>query len=58
VIAKDWEKPFPYIVTQRIMEQLHPGAIILLHDADDDNIENRSYAALSWYFFVSLFHLC
>lgn len=39
VIAKDWEKPPPHIMTQRIMEQLHPGAIILLHDADADNIE-------------------
>jgi peptidoglycan/xylan/chitin deacetylase (PgdA/CDA1 family) len=43
VIAKDWEKPSPHIMTQRIMEQLHPGAIILLHDADENNIEDRSY---------------
>lgn len=39
VIAKDWEEPPPYVITQRIMEQLHPGAIILLHDADEDNIK-------------------
>lgn len=37
VIAKDWEEPSPHLITQRIMEQLHPGAIILLHDADGDN---------------------
>jgi len=38
VIAKDWEESSPHIIAQCIMEQLHPGAIILLHDADGDNI--------------------
>lgn len=43
VIAKDWEGPSPHVITQRIMEQLHPGAIILLHDADGENAGgNRS----------------
>jgi peptidoglycan/xylan/chitin deacetylase (PgdA/CDA1 family) len=32
VIAKDWEQPQPYVITQRIKDQIHPGAIVLLHD--------------------------
>jgi len=32
VIPKDWERPSPQIIVQRIAEHLHPGAIILLHD--------------------------
>ena len=32
VIPKDWELTSPQIIAQRVGEQLHPGAIILLHD--------------------------
>ena len=43
IIPKDWEAPPPDIITQRIMEQLHPGAIILLHDGNGDNVaDDRS----------------
>ena len=37
VIAKDWEFPPPQLITDRIIEQLHPGAIIVLHDGDGDH---------------------
>ena len=33
IIAKDWELPSPELITERVMSKLHPGAIILLHDA-------------------------
>lgn len=28
----DWKKPSPLVLKKRVSEQLHPGAIILLHD--------------------------
>lgn len=33
IIPKDWELPTAEIITARVMDKLHPGAIILLHDA-------------------------
>lgn len=46
VIPKDWELPPPQVITQRVMEQLHPGAIILLHDADEGE-GDRSHTVLA-----------
>ena len=34
VIPRDWTNPGVSVIVDRIMEQLHPGAIILLHDGD------------------------
>ncbi len=36
IIPKDWELPSPHLISQRVMDELHPGAIILLHDGDGD----------------------
>jgi peptidoglycan/xylan/chitin deacetylase (PgdA/CDA1 family) len=41
--AKDWLLPAPDVIAQRIITQLHPGAIILLHDgAPDGEKQDRS----------------
>ena len=34
VIPRDWTNPGVSVIVDRIMEQMHPGAIILLHDGD------------------------
>lgn len=38
IIPKDWEFPTPQVISQKILEDLHPGAIILLHDAGGDMV--------------------
>ncbi|MBA2628945.1 MAG: polysaccharide deacetylase family protein [Rickettsiaceae bacterium] len=42
VIAKDWEDYSPHIIAKLVIEQIHEGAIILLHDADGDGNADRS----------------
>ncbi len=43
VEAKDWMRPGAQVIAQRIIAQLHPGAIILMHDgAPDNQIQDRS----------------
>lgn len=37
VQAWDWQRPGSAVIAQRIIAQLHSGAIILLHDAAPDN---------------------
>ena len=34
VIPRDWTNPGVDVIVSRVMEQVHPGAIILLHDGD------------------------
>ena len=34
VIPRDWTNPGVSVIVDRIMEQMHPGAIILMHDGD------------------------
>ncbi len=36
LIAKDWEFPTAQVMTQRVIDGLHPGAIILFHDGGGD----------------------
>ena len=38
VIPRDWTNPGVSVIVDRIMEQMHPGAIILLHDGDSTKI--------------------
>ncbi len=38
--GKDWMRPGTDVIAQRIIGQLHPGAIILMHDGAPDN-ENQ-----------------
>jgi hypothetical protein len=41
--AADWTMPGSQVIAQRIIKQLHPGAIILLHDgAPDGEKQDRS----------------
>jgi peptidoglycan/xylan/chitin deacetylase (PgdA/CDA1 family) len=37
VDGKDWLRPGTQLIEQRIIAQLHPGAIILMHDGAPDN---------------------
>lgn len=42
-LARDWTRPGASVIAQRIIGQLHAGAIILLHDsAPDTQIQDRS----------------
>ena len=34
VLSKDWLNPTPEVIAERTLKQVHPGAIILLHDGD------------------------
>lgn len=44
ITAKDWENPSPEEIVERITKQIHPGAIILLHDGivKNETHENKS----------------
>jgi peptidoglycan/xylan/chitin deacetylase (PgdA/CDA1 family) len=46
VIPKDWERPSSQIIAQRIAGQLHPGAIILLHDGGGERSNTVSVLEL------------
>lgn len=37
VIPRDWTNPGVTVIVDRVMEQMHPGAIVLLHDGDSPN---------------------
>lgn len=41
---RDWERPAPEVLTNRVLDALHPGAIILLHDGGRDR--SNTVAAL------------
>lgn len=34
--TRDWESPDPDVIVDRVMDQLEPGAIVLLHDGGGD----------------------
>jgi peptidoglycan/xylan/chitin deacetylase (PgdA/CDA1 family) len=33
----DWERPDPDTIVKRVLDHVHPGAIVLMHDGDDTN---------------------
>jgi peptidoglycan/xylan/chitin deacetylase (PgdA/CDA1 family) len=35
VQTKDWERPDPDTIVRRVLDHVHPGAIVLMHDGDD-----------------------
>ncbi|MBI2759806.1 MAG: polysaccharide deacetylase family protein [Chloroflexi bacterium] len=35
VQTKDWERPDPDTIVRRVLDSVHPGAIVLMHDGDD-----------------------
>jgi peptidoglycan/xylan/chitin deacetylase (PgdA/CDA1 family) len=37
VQTKDWERPSPDTIVKRVLDHVHPGAIVLMHDGDDTN---------------------
>ena len=37
VIPRDWKRPPPEEIVQRVLDSVQPGSIVLLHDGDDTN---------------------
>ncbi|MFE2110574.1 polysaccharide deacetylase family protein [Kitasatospora sp. NPDC059463] len=44
VDAKDWSRPGPDVIAERVLSQVRPGSVILMHDAGDDR--SQTVAAL------------
>lgn len=45
IVPRDWEKPDASIITKRVLEQIEPGSIVLLHDGGGDR--SQTVAALA-----------
>lgn len=43
---KDWSRPGSATIVHRVAKQLHPGAVILMHDGGGDR--SQTVAALAW----------
>lgn len=44
IVPRDWEKPDASIITKRVLDQIEPGSIVLLHDGGGDR--SQTVAAL------------
>ncbi|MER7708067.1 polysaccharide deacetylase family protein [Kitasatospora sp. NPDC097605] len=44
VDAKDWSRPGPEVIAERVLGQVRPGSVILMHDGGDDR--SQTVAAL------------
>jgi peptidoglycan-N-acetylglucosamine deacetylase len=40
VDPRDWERPGAQVIADRILQDVHPGAVILLHDGGDDRSQS------------------
>ena len=43
---QDWSRPGATVIVRRVVAQLHPGAVILLHDGGGDR--SQTITALTW----------
>ena len=43
---KDWSRPGSTVIVHRVVKNLHPGAVILMHDGGGDR--SQSVEALAW----------